>query len=146
MNRADQSVQLFEQGFSCSQAILATYGPPLGLDRDIALKAAAGFGGGIGCMGTLCGALGGLFIAIGLKYGTTDPSDKDTKMKTYEIVKNAAEQFEKQYGSVNCRDLLGFDLSTPQGKEQAKKSGSFDICPNLIRCAAQIAEETLDVT
>ncbi len=97
-------------------------------------------------MGTLCGALGGLFITIGLKYGTTDPTDKDAKQNTYDIVKNAADQFEKQYGSVNCRDLLGFDLSTPQGKEQAKKTGSFDICTNLIRCAAQIAEEILDVT
>lgn len=52
---------------------------------------------------------------------------------------------EKQYGSKNCRDLLGFDLSTPQGREQAKIDGSFDICTNLIRTAAQIAEEILDV-
>lgn len=143
MKKTDQAVQLFDQGFSCSQAILATYGPALGLDRDLALKAAAGFGGGIGCMGTLCGALGGLFIAIGLKYGTTDPTDKDAKQNAYDIVKKAADQFETQYGSVDCRDLLGFDLSTPRGKEQAQKPGSFDICPDLIRCAARIAEEIL---
>ena len=145
MNRLDQAANLFDQGYSCSQSVLAVYGPPLGLDKELAIKAAAGFGGGIGCMGTLCGALGGLFIAIGLKYGTTDPTDKDTKMKTYDIVKNAAEKFEKQFGSVNCRDLLGFDLSTPEGKEQAKIDGSFDICTNLIRYTAQIAEEILDV-
>ena len=143
MSRIDEAVKLFDDGFNCSQAVLAVYGPQLGLERETALEIAAGFGGGIGCMGDTCGALTGAFMVIGLKYGAIDPADKESKLKTYALIRQAAEMFAKRTGALNCRDLLGFDMSTPQGKEQAAKEGAFEICADLVKYAAEILEEIL---
>ncbi len=144
MNRIDEAAGLFDDGFNCSQAMLAVYGPQFGLERETALKIAAGFGGGMGCMGDTCGALTGAFMVIGLKHGPIDPADKESKLKTYALIRQAAEMFEKRTGALNCRDLLGFDPSTPEGKEQAAKEGAFEICADLIKYAAEILEEMLD--
>lgn len=143
MSRIDEAVRLFDDGFNCSQAVLAVYGPQFGLERETALKIAAGFGGGIGCMGDTCGALTVAFMVIGLKHGAIDPADKESKLKTYALIRQAAGMFAKRAGALNCRDLLGFDLSTPQGKEQAAKEGAFEICADLVKYAAEILEEIL---
>ena len=143
MSRIDETVGLFDDGFNCSQAVLAIYGPRFGLERETALKIAAGFGGGMGCMGDTCGALTGAFMVIGLKYGAIDPGDKEAKLKTYALIRQAAEMFAKRAGALNCRDLLGFDLSTPLGKVQAAQKGAFDICTDLVKYAAEILEEIL---
>ena len=95
-------------------------------------------------MGDTCGALTGAFMVIGLKYGAIDAGDKESKLKTYTLVRQAAEMFAKRAGALNCRDLLGFDLNTPQGMEQAAKKGAFDICANLVKYAAEILEEILE--
>lgn len=143
MNRVDEAVRMFGEGYSCSQALLAAYGPGFGVDRETCLRIAAGFGGGIGCMGGVCGALGGAFMVIGLEYGSADPSDKAAKQRTYDMVKRAAEMFEERRGTVECRKLLGFDLGTPEGQMEAKKAHSFDMCPEFVKDAAQIIEEII---
>ena len=143
MNRIDEAVGLFDDGFNCSQAMLAVCGPQFGLERKTALRIAAGFGGGVGCMGDTCGALTVAFMVIGLKYGAVDPADKESKLSTYTLIRQAAEMFAKRTGALNCRDLLGFDLSTPEGKEQAAKEDAFEICADLIKYAAEILEEIL---
>jgi len=97
----------------------------------------------MGCMGDVCGALTGVFMVIGLKYGAIDPADKESKLKTYTLIRQAAEMFAKRTGAVNCRDLLGFDLSTPEGKQQAAKEGAFEICTDLVKYAAGILEKVL---
>ena len=80
MDRVAEAVKMFDEGYSCSQAILAAWGGDFGLERDLCLKVASGFGGGVGCMGGMCGALTGAIMVIGLRYGTTDATDKEGKM------------------------------------------------------------------
>ena len=87
MNRVEGAVLCFEEGFSCSQALLSTYGPELGLDREIALKVATALGGGMGRMGETCGAVTGAFMVIGLKYGTTRGEDEDAAEKACSLVR-----------------------------------------------------------
>ena len=143
MDRVAEAVKMFDEGYSCSQALVAVYGGDFGLERDLCLKVGSGFGGGVGCTGGMCGALTGAIMVIGLKYGTTDATDKEGKTNTYELVEKAIGMFESRTGFVNCRDLLGFDPGTAEGKESAKKAGSFDICPKLVKEAGEIIEDIL---
>jgi C_GCAxxG_C_C family probable redox protein len=119
------------------------YGPQFGLTPDQAAKVAAGFGGGIGRMGNICGALSGAIMVLGLKYGATDPKDKATKMRTYQIVGRVVERFKQVCGSTDCRDLLGFDLSTPEGSLRAQQPSVFIKCPDFVREAGEILEAIL---
>jgi C_GCAxxG_C_C family probable redox protein len=144
MNHVERAAELFESGYNCSQAILAAYGPSFGLTEADALKVAAGFGGGMGCSGGVCGAISGAFMVIGLKYGATEPADKTAKYKTYELVLRALRMFEEQAGSLNCRELLGFDLGTAEGRQRAREAGAFDICTQFVRGAAEILDAVLE--
>ncbi len=142
--KVETAVGCFREGFSCSQAILATYGGDLGLDRETALKAAAGMGGGMGGLGEVCGAVTGALIVIGLKYGHTEAKDKETKAKNYAIVRTFAGRFRAGNGSLLCRELLGCDISTAEGMETARQKGLFtELCPRLVRSAAEILEDVL---
>ena len=79
-SKCDLAVELLGQGFSCSQAVFAVFADELGLERDVALKVASGFGGGIGGTGRACGALTGAIMAIGYENGSTDAADLDKKL------------------------------------------------------------------
>jgi len=143
LSKAQQAADLHKQGFNCCQAMTIIYGPPFGLAADQAAKVAAGFGGGIGRMGNICGALSGAIMILGLKYGATDPRDKATKMRTYQIVGKVIERFKQACGSTDCRDLLGFDLSTPAGSLRSQQPGAFDKCADFVREAGEILEDML---
>jgi C_GCAxxG_C_C family probable redox protein len=144
MDRSELAVSLFKKGFSCSQALLAAYGECFGLEDDVALRIAAGFGGGMGRMAETCGAVTGAFMLLGLKYGATDPKDRQAKEKTHAAVREFTGKFIACHESMVCRELLGCDISTPEGAQAAKEQKlSSTICPGLIKSAAQIFEEMI---
>jgi C_GCAxxG_C_C family probable redox protein len=144
MSRADEAVQLFKQGFSCSQAVLAAVSEPLGLDRERALKMAQAFGGGMARMGLTCGAVTGAMLAIGLKHGRTRPEDEEAKERTYSLVHDLLRQFRARHGSIVCRELIGVDLSTPEGHNLGAQRGVFDnLCPRFVSDAVEILEKIL---
>jgi C_GCAxxG_C_C family probable redox protein len=143
-NATESAVSRFKEGFSCSQAILSPFGEQFGLNRDTALKLAAGFGGGMGRMAGTCGAVTGAFMVLGLKYGATSPDDKQAKELTYEKVREFAARFNEKNGSLDCRELLGYDISSPAGYQIVKdKELISTLCPNYVLDAAGILEEML---
>ncbi len=142
-SKAQQAADLHKHGFNCCQSIVVIYGPQFGLTVEQCAKVAAGFGGGIGRMGKICGALSGAIIVLGMKFGATDPKDKATKMKAYQKVALAVERFKLRCGSLECCDLLGFDLSKPDGALRAQQPGAFDKCADFVHDAAEILEELL---
>jgi len=115
--RVDRAVMCFSSGFSCSQAILSTYAEQLGLDRCTALKVSGAFGGGMARMGDTCGAVTGAFMAIGLKHGNTELEDEESKTRTYAVVREFVERFKATHTSIVCRELLGCEIGTPEGKQ-----------------------------
>ena len=145
MNKAEKAVQLFDEGYNCSQAVLGAFCESFGLDQKTAFTLASGFGGGLGCMGEVCGSLTGAIMVLSLKYGSADPADKTAKMQNYRKVKELAEEFKLQTGSVICRELLGFDMNTREGQLSAKQPDAFHDCPQFVRIAAEILEEMLGV-
>lgn len=144
--KPEQAVETFKKRFNCSQSVLSVYAEEAGLDRETALKLACGFGGGMGRMGQTCGAVTGAFMAIGLNFGAARPGDNPDKLRTFELIDKFARRFEARHDSLVCKDLLGFDMSTPEGREAAKRPGSFDICPKLVQSAVETLEEIIKAT
>ncbi|MDH7512602.1 MAG: C-GCAxxG-C-C family protein [Clostridiales bacterium] len=141
MNRSESALQSFRQGWSCSQAVLSVFCESLGLEREKAFKISQAFGGGMARMGKTCGAVTGAMMVIGLKHGRTRPEDEKAKEKTYALVLEMARRFQERHGSLVCRELIGFDLSTAEDHEQAKKHGVFEsLCPQFVADAVTILE------
>lgn len=144
MDRIERAVSCFQEGFSCAQAVLSAYGPQLGLDREMALRVAGAFGGGMGHLGRTCGAVTGSFMVIGLRYGKTRAEDNETRDKAYRLVVEFADRFQSRNGSTVCKELLGYDISVPEEYELAREKGVFaTLCPKLVRDAAEIVEQIL---
>ena len=145
---SEKAVAMFGEGFNCAQSVLASCGGPLGLPRETALRVAGTFGGGMGLMGETCGAVTGALMTIGLKYAKTSPgagADGDAaKKKGYELARQFAARFKERNKTITCRDLIGYDLTTPQGMTEASASGVLKtVCPKLVRDAAEIVEQLL---
>lgn len=141
--RSEKAVSYFEN-FNCAQSVIAACGPDFGLDRETALRIAGGFGGGMGRLGEVCGAVTGAFMVIGLKHGKSHPEDdeSETKEKAYALVCEFADRFHARHGSILCRELLGCDIGTPEGSAQAREKGLFgDLCPRLVQSAVEILEQ-----
>jgi C_GCAxxG_C_C family probable redox protein len=144
MNRVELAVSCFEGGCTCSQALLLAYGVKFGLDRDIALRIADGFGGGMGNMGETCGVVTGAFMVIGLKHGRTVLEDRDAHRKTNSLINDFVSLFKSRNGSIVCKELLCCDVSTPEGLNSAREKKLLTtVCPKYVRDAAEIVEELL---
>ncbi|MDI6740288.1 MAG: C-GCAxxG-C-C family protein [Candidatus Edwardsbacteria bacterium] len=145
LTRTEQAVEYFLQGYSCSQAVCAAFAPSLGLDRDAALKISGPFGGGLARTGSVCGALTGAMMVVGLAHGRVRADDLATRDRSYALVQEFMRRFKgRNSGALDCRDLLGCDLGTPEGREQAKAMDfHHKVCPKYIRDAGEILETIL---
>ena len=144
MTTPETAVSIFESGFNCAQAVLAACGQSRGLPRDTALRVAASFGGGMGRTGETCGAVTGALMAIGLAHAKTAPNEDAAREKGYQLTQEFLARFQAKHHTTRCRDLIGFDLTTPEGRKQALDSGVHKtVCSQLVRDAAEIVEQLL---
>ena len=143
MGNADIAAAMFKEGFSCSQAVLATYCEQFGLDKKQAYQISCGFGGGMRLDQT-CGAVTGAFMVIGLKYGRTRADDAEAKMNTAKKEVEFAKKFKQRHGTIGCTELLGCNISTMEGFEEAKRKDLFkQACPKYVISATEILDEIL---
>ena len=141
MSKADEAAKIFDNDFNCCQAVLSVLAPDHGLDMAGAQRIATAFGGGMGRMGEVCGAVVGAFMALGLKYGDPE-SNNEAKEKAYQAVNEFAGRFRAIHDSILCRELLGCDIGTPEGMAEAKERRLFDtLCVDIVRNSVKIAEE-----
>ncbi len=146
MSKSEEARNYFQCGANCAQAVLCAFAKECGIDQDTALRLASGFGGGMGRMREVCGAVSGMFMAAGLLKGNADLSDKAAKDADYARIQKLAERFRAENGSIVCRELLGLPpkqsdspVSEPRTPQYYKKRP----CADLVACAAAIAEEEL---
>jgi C_GCAxxG_C_C family probable redox protein len=141
MDKVQEAVSTFQEGFNCSQAIVRTYGPEYGLSPLDSLRVSCGFGGGMR-RGDTCGAVTGALMILGLRYGPKVVSDKSAKEGVYSRVTEYCRRYEARCDSVNCRELLGCDISTKEGMKQAMENDLFKtVCPRMVQTAAEILEQ-----
>lgn len=127
--------------------MLASFAGDYGMDRDTALKVAGAFGGGFGRLGHTCGAITGGMMAIGLRYGKTVPEDDPAREKTYTLSREFIEKFKERHETTLCRELIGCDISTPEGIQSARDRQLFTaLCPKYVRTAVELLEELLQET
>jgi len=144
MSRIEEALSSFKEDFNCAQSIFGTYATHYGLDRDKALKISTGFGGGMARCGKTCGAVTGAFMVIGLKNGMGISKDIEAKEKTYQIILEFSNKFQENNGSLICKELLGCDLNTPEGKDYFNQNELFEKkCLHCVKNAAEILEEML---
>ncbi|MGD1047865.1 MAG: C-GCAxxG-C-C family protein [Candidatus Krumholzibacteriaceae bacterium] len=144
MNKGDHAASGLRDGFNCAQSVFSTFAPGLGLDEAKAAKVASAFGGGMARKGDTCGAVTGAFMTLGLAHGSSRPQDKEKKEKSYELAREFVRRFAERNGTTVCRDLLGCDIGTSEGYEQAKQRGLFDtVCVKLVKDAVEILEDML---
>ena len=101
--RVSRAVDYFMQGYGCCQSVVAAFSDLYGMDEEMALKVGAGFGGGVGRLRMMCGAVSGLVVLAGLDCGETDGSNREGKSACYKVVQDLLEQFKQANGSIICR-------------------------------------------
>jgi len=146
LSKAEKAKKQFEKGFSCAPAVLSAYAERLGLEEALALKIACGFGGGIGRTGRTCGAVTGAVMVIGLKHGQADANDEESRQRTHKLVKEFIDRFVTLHGSIECKELINYDLSDPAELRLAKKNKVFqNKCTGFVYDSARILEDILQL-
>lgn len=139
-DQAESSVEkaerLFKDGCNCSQAVLAAFADELGLDEQVAMKVACGFGGGLARQREVCGAVSGAAMVIGMRIGAD-------KAKCYEAVQRFCENFRNETGSIICRELLKGVGATAGGAPEARTAEYYRKrpCVELVKLAARIVSD-----
>lgn len=140
-DRVEKAVGYFREGYNCSQSVFLAFADLYGVEKNLALRIASSFGGGIGRMRETCGAASGLFLLAGLMEGYTVPTDKEQKNSNYKLVQQLAAEFREINGSIKCGDLLAGNLEkkiTYVSEERTPEYYKKRPCVELVRCAAQI--------
>lgn len=148
--RVNKAVELFKEGYNCSQSVVGAYADMYGFTQEQALKMAASFGAGIGRMRETCGAACGMFLLAGLETGCTDPKDNAGKGANYAVVQDMAAKFAQLNGSLVCAELLGLREKAQTGvgaptqpQERNAEYYKKRPCVEMVRTAAQIFGEYL---
>ena len=115
--RVQRAVDNFMAGYGCCQSVVAAFSDLYGLDETMAKRIAAGFGGGVGRLRMMCGAVSGIVMLVGLDCGQTEGSDSEGKSACYKVVQDLLEQFRQENGSLICAEILGI-----KGYEKAQSS------------------------
>lgn len=115
--RVNQAVDYFMEGYGCCQSVVAAFADLYGMDKQMALRVSAGFGGGVGRMRMMCGAVSALVILVGLDCGQTEGSDREGKSACYKVVQELLAQSKTENGSLICAEILGL-----KGTEKAISS------------------------
>ncbi len=136
----------FEQGYNCAQAVLLAFCDETGLPREQAARLASSFGGGIGRMREVCGAVSAMCMIEGLLEGYSDPQAKDEKSALYARVRSLAERFAQRNHSILCRDLLIDTQTTPGGEPEERTRGYYERrpCGSYVEDAAVLIAEALE--
>ena len=144
MDKRAAAIKLFSQDkFNCAQSVFAALADGLDIDKDTALKCAAGFGGGMRC-GEVCGAVTGALMALGLVFGSATPCDAEGKQRGNAKAVEFINRFREAHGTLMCKELLGYNPSIPEDVQKINKLGLHDtVCPPAIESAVAIAEEII---
>ena len=144
--RAKQARELFLSGYNCAQAVFIAYRDVAELDEQMAATIAAPFGGGLGRLREVCGAVSGMTMVAGYLAPNSQPNDNENKKKLYSLVQSLAEEFRLENGSIVCRELLGLtqqkDEPTPSPRtgEYYKRRP----CADYVEIAARIVGEKIN--
>ncbi len=146
MTKAEKAKEFFNQGFNCSQSVALAFAAELNLPQEVILKLSSSFGGGMGGLREVCGAVSGMFIVAGFLYGYDDPQDPVAKAEHYKRIQDLAIKFKEKHPSIICRELLGYCDITPSAAPSPRTAEYYAQrpCAELVLSAAQIMQDYID--
>ncbi len=143
INKRDKAAAYYTEGMLCSQAVLAAFSEECGISEGLAFRLGSCFGSGMR-KGEVCGACSGALMVLGLLYGESHTGDREERQRSDKVNDLMMERFRKANGSYICNELLGYDISTPEGAGRAREEGLFtDFCPKMVTSAVDILEEII---
>ena len=142
MNKAETAIELFET-YNCAQSVLAAYAADYDLEKDRALQVAVGFGGGMGRVQDVCGAISGAIIILGLSSEFKEGDGRPKINEVYAKVHNLIDEFAKEKGTIKCRDLLGCDLTSEEGQKYFKENNLRESCWEYVRICCGLLDKYL---
>lgn len=147
-SKSEQAIELFNQGYNCAQSVIAAFCEDLDIEFETAVKLTSSFGGGMGKLHEVCGAVSGMFAVAGIKYGYTDPKDIKSKAAHYKLIQELASRFKEENHSIICRELLGLNtgLNNPVLELRMDVHYKKRPCAELVGCAAGIMDELINKT
>lgn len=131
-DRIEQALAYFKGGYNCAQSVFAAYADLFGIEKELALRLAAPFGGGLAGMRRVCGTVTGMSLVAGLYNGNTDMSNKRGQKIHYDLVRAMADEFKAKYGSIVCEELMA-SITTVNKDERP--------CSDKVRMSATLIEK-----
>ena len=141
MDHVARATQLFREGYGCSQAVVMAFSDLTGLEDQVAARLGGPFGGGMGRMREVCGAVSGMLMVAGMLYGYDDPADTALKRQLYADVQDLAARFREAHGSIICRDLLKNPPADPNPTPRTEDFYKKRPCLRMVETAARIMQE-----
>ena len=140
MDHGMYAAELFLKGYNCAQSVVVAFCDVTGLSQDFSAKLASSFGGGMGRMREVCGAVSGMLMVAGLLYGYEKPGDDVSKKAHYQLVQELAGQFRDQVGSIVCREILKNPPSDPNPTPRTAEFYKQRPCTRMVILAGQILD------
>lgn len=142
MTRKEKAIELFEGGYNCAQAVILAFSDLTELDEKTLARLGSSFGGGMGRLREVCGAVSGMFAVAGLLYGYDGASGGAEKTEHYARIQQLARLFSEKNGSIICRELLGLEKKTDTPEPEARTAEYYKKrpCRELVGDAAEILE------
>ena len=141
MDHGIYAMELFLEGYNCAQAVTVAFCDVTGLEEKFAARAVSSFGGGMGRLREVCGAVSGMLIVLGLLYGYEEPGEKDCNKKAYyPVVQELAGKFREECGSIICREILKNPPSDPNPSPRTAEYYATRPCARMVMTAARVLD------
>lgn len=141
MTHQEKAAAIFDEKVNCSQAVLGAFAEDYGLSEKQALRVAFCLSAGMR-KGEVCGAVSGAMMVLGLKYAGVGSTEAESKQLGYEKANEFMERFRQENRSYLCKEILGCDISTTEGRNYANEHNCFrTVCPEMVQSAVRILEE-----
>ena len=141
MDHSEYAAELFVKGYNCAQSVAVAFCDVTGLSEDFSAKMVSSFGGGMGRMREVCGAVSGMLMVLGLVYGYDTPGDDAAKRAQYQDVQHLAQVFREQCGSIICREILKNPPSDPTPSPRTAEYYRTRPCARMVASAAGILDQ-----
>lgn len=141
MDHGLYAAELFVGGYNCAQAVVVAFCDVTGLEKDFAARFASSFGGGMGRMREVCGAVSGMLMVLGLLYGYETPGDDAAKKALYTQVQALAARFREECGSIVCREILKNPPSDPNPTPRTAEFYKVRPCARMVLTAGRLLDE-----
>ena len=145
MDHGMKAAELFLEGYNCAQSVAVAFCDVTGLKEKDAARMVSAFGGGLGRLREVCGAVSGMAFVLGNLYGYDHP-DPEGQKNIYAITQSLANKFRETAGSIVCRELLENPPSDPKPTPRTEQFYATRPCTRMVVLAASLLDEYIAAT